>query len=135
MEATKTILFIIAISAFTLSAECQKTNSDSKIKSIIVSEEKSDMLVKKQYKESETYFDLHGNIIESITYKQGKLDKHFKYLYDIDNNKINEEEFDASGHLKESSQYKYEDGLRTEKTVYDPNKKIKSKKLYIYTRY
>jgi antitoxin component YwqK of YwqJK toxin-antitoxin module len=93
------------------------------------------MLVKKQYKESETYYDAKGNIIESITYKQGKVDKHFKYQYDQDNNKIKEEEFDATGRLKESSEYKYEGGLRTEKTVYDPNKKVKSKKLYVYTRY
>ena len=93
------------------------------------------MLVKKQYKESETYYDLRGNVLESITYKQGKVDKHFKYQYDTENNKIREDEFDTSGRIKESSEYKYENGLRTEKTVYDPNKKVKSKKIYVYTKY
>ena len=93
------------------------------------------MLVKKQFKESETYYDARGNVTESITYKQGKTDKHFKYQYDTENNKIKEEEFDPSGRLKESSEYKYSNGLRTEKTVYDSNKKMKSKKTYVYTTY
>jgi len=135
MKKTKTLLFIIVFSCITMSAICQKTVSNDKIKSLVVTEEKYDMLVKKQYKESETYYDTHGNVLESITYKQGKVDKHFKYQYDSDNNKIKEEEFDASGHLKESSEYKYADGLRTEKTVFDPNKKIKTKKTYTYTKF
>ena len=113
----------------------QKTGSDATIKSLVVSEEKYDMLVKKQFKESETYYDMRGNVLENISYKQGKVDKHFKYQYDSDNNKIKEEEFDAAGKLKESSEYKYANGMRTEKTVYDSNKKLKSKKTYVYTTY
>jgi hypothetical protein len=142
MKTTKALLLVIVITSITLSAECQKsgsnnkiTGSNNKIKSLIVSEEKYDMLVKKQYKDSETYYDSRGNIIESINYKQGKVDKHFKYQYDPDDNKIKEEEFDSSGRLIEFSEYKYENGLRTEKTVYDPNKKMKSKKTYVYTTY
>ena len=126
---------IILVSSITLAAECQKAGSDAKIKSLIVSEEKYDMLVKKQYKESETYYDVRGNVIESITYKQGKVDKHFKYQYDSEDNKIKEEEFDATGRIKESSEYKYSNGVRTEKSVFDPNKKLKSKKTYTYTTY
>jgi antitoxin component YwqK of YwqJK toxin-antitoxin module len=135
MKTLKTVIFIIAILTTSLSAKCQKTESDNKIKSVIVTEEKYDMLVNKQFKESETYYDSRGNVIESITYKQGKVDKHFKYQYDLENNKIVEEEFDTSGHVRETSVYKYENGMRTEKTVYDPNKKIKLKKHYIYTKY
>jgi len=135
MKTMKIIFMIILVSSITLAAECQKAGSDAKIKSLIVSEEKYDMLVKKQYKESETYYDVRGNVIESITYKQGKVDKHFKYQYDSENNKIKEEEFDPTGRIKETSEYKIESGLRTEKTVYDPNKKIKSKRTYVYTTY
>jgi hypothetical protein len=135
MKTLKTLFLILVFLASASAAECQKAGSDVKIKSLIVTEEKSDMLVKKQYKESETYYDVRGNVVESIAYKQGKVDKHFKYQYDQDNNKIKEEEFDASGRLKESSEYKYEGGFRIEKTVFDPNKKIKSKKNYVYTRY
>ena len=135
MKTVRTTILIFLILCFALKAECQKSRPDDKIKSLVVSEEKYDMLVKKQYKESETYYDSRGNELESITYKQGKVDKHFKYQYDADNNKIKEEEFDASGKLKESSEYKYANGLRTEKNVFDQNKKLKSKRTYVYTTY
>lgn len=135
MNTVKMFFLIILISACTLSAECQKSGSSDKIKSLVVLEEKHDMLIKKQYKESETYYDSNGNVIESITYKQGKTDKHFKYQYDSDNNKVKEEEYEISGKLKEFSEYKYVNGLRTEKIIYDSNKKIKTKKTYVYTTY
>jgi hypothetical protein len=135
MKTINTALIIILILGGTMSAECQKIGSNVKIKSLTVTEEKSDMLIKKQYKESEIYYDVRGNVLESITYKLGKVDKHFKYQYDNENNKIKEEEFDPSGRIKETSEYKYENGLRTEKIVYDPNRKVKSKKTYLYTSY
>jgi len=135
MKTVKILFVLMLFVGIPFSGMCQKSGSNDKIKSLIVSEEKYDMLVKKQYKESETYYDLRGNVLESIIYKQGKVDKHFKYQYDTENNKIKEDEFDASGRIKESSEYKYENGLRTEKTVFDPNKKIKSKKIYVYTKY
>ena len=93
------------------------------------------MLIKKQYKDSETYFDSKGNVIEEINYKKRKVTKHFKYQYDSENNKLKEEEYDESENLIEASEYKYENGLRVEKIVYDGNKKIKSKKIYKYTTY
>jgi hypothetical protein len=130
----KIIILFIGFGAF-LPANCQKSEPRSKIRSIIVFDEKSDMLVKKQYKDSETYYDVRGNILEEITYKQGKIAKHFKYQYDTDDNKVKEEEFDASGKIIESSEYKIENGLRTEKNVYDASKKLKSKKTYVYTAY
>jgi hypothetical protein len=135
MKTTKTVILILIISSITFRTYSQKTGNSDKIKSQIVTEEKYDMLVKKQFKDSETYYDIRGNIIESVTYKQGKVDKHFKYQYDPDDNKIKEEEFDATGRIKETSEYKYSNGLRTEKSVFDPNKKLKSKKTYIYTTY
>jgi major membrane immunogen (membrane-anchored lipoprotein) len=135
MKTVKTALLIILVLGSTLSAECQKSGSKDKIKSIIVLNEKSDMLIKKQYKDSETYFDPRGNVLEEINYKQGKVTKHFKYQYDSDDNKIKEEELDPAGRIKESSEYKYENGLRVEKIVYDGNKKIKSRKTYQYTTF
>lgn len=135
MKIVKFLLAMIIAAGTTLTAVSQNVESKEKIKSIIITEEKADVLVKKQYTESETYYDVKGNITEEILYKQGKIDKHFKYQYDSDNNKIKEEEFDSSGKIIESSEYKYEKGLRTEKTVYDSNKKVKTKKFYKYTTY
>jgi antitoxin component YwqK of YwqJK toxin-antitoxin module len=135
MKTLKTFIIVTLLLAGSLSAECQKSITKNNIKSIIVLEEKSDMLIKKQFKESETYYDSRGNILEEITYKQGKVNKHFKYQYDSDDNKIKEVEYDPSGKISESSEYKIENGLRTEKIVYDSNNKVKSKKVYQYTKF
>ena len=119
----------------TFSVIAQSKDPAVRIKSIVVTEEKPDMLVKKQYKDSETYYDSRGNISEEIAYKDGKVSKHLRYQYDQDNNKTKEEELDSSGRVKETSDYKYSNGLRTEKIVYDSGKKIKSRKVYTYTMY
>jgi len=135
MKKAGGILLIMLTLGASVPMNGQQIPKDKKIKSIVVYQEKYDMLVTRKYKDSEQYFDLKGNLIEDITYKQGKVDKHFKYQYDPDNNKIREEEFDPSGRTKEVSEYKYENGLRSEKIVYDSNKKIKSKRIYQYTTY
>jgi hypothetical protein len=135
MKATKYILIVLAIASLNSGIAAQNSRPERKIRSIVVTQEKYDMLVTRKYKESEQYFDNRGNLLEDITYKQGKISKHFKYQYDADNNKIREEEYDPAGRLIEYSEYKYENGLRVEKNVYDPNKKLKSRKIYQYTEY
>jgi len=135
MKATKYILIVLAITSLNSGIAAQNSRTERKIRSIVVTQEKYDMLVTRKYKESEQYFDNRGNLVEDITYKQGKISKHFKYQYDADNNKIREEEYDPAGRLIEYSEYKYENGLRVEKNVYDPNKKLKSRKIYQYTEY
>jgi hypothetical protein len=135
MKTAKGILLIIMAISLSPTLTAQNDQKDKKIKGIIVYQEKYDMLVSRKYKDTEQYFDERGNLIEDITFKQGKIKKHFKYQYDTFNNKTKEEEFDPSGRIIETSEYKYEDGLRTEKNVYDSNKKIKSKKTYQYTTF
>ncbi len=132
---TRCILLLTLIISLNATLIAQQKESEKKIKSIKVTQEKYDMLVSRKYKDTEQYFDSRGNLLEDIIYKQGKVSKHFKYQYDSDNNKIREEEFDPSGRLIEFSEYKYENGLRTEKDVYDSNKKLKSKKTYEYTTF
>jgi hypothetical protein len=136
MKKFRLYFLILMFSALYLTGAGQnKPDAKPKVKSLIVLEEKYDQLVRKQYKESETYYDERGNILEDITYKQGKVDKHFKYQYDADNNKIREEEYDPSGKLIEYSEYKIENGLRVEKIVYDANKKPKNRRVYQYTTF
>jgi hypothetical protein len=135
MKKIKIVLIVLLAAGINFTAVSQTKAPAAKIKSLVITEEKSDMLIKKQFKESETYYDSHGNTIEDITYKDGKISKHMKYQFDQDNNKIKEEELDSSGRTIESSEYKYANGLRTEKVVYDSNKKIKSRKVYTYTMY
>lgn len=136
MSPTKKSFFMILAIIFMASAvnvSAQQTASGQKVKSIIVYEEKFDKLVSKQVKESETTYDIKGNVLEDIQYVEGKVDKHFKYQYDENNNKVKETELDPSGNVSEYSDYKYDKNLRIEKTVYDPKGKIKLKKVYAYT--
>jgi len=135
MKKLKIFLVLILTAFSSLPLMSQVKDSGVRVKSVIVTEEKRDQLIKKQYKDSETYYDSRGNISEEITYKDGKIDKHFKYQYDQDNNKIKEEEFESSGKIKESSEYKYSNGLRTEKIIYDSARRIKTRKVYTYTLY
>ena len=86
-------------------------------------------------KESEILYDNDGNVIEETEYKIGKVSKHIKYEYNEDHNKIRETELDPSGKKIKVTEYKYNNGLKTEKTVYDGNNKILSKKTYKYETY
>jgi hypothetical protein len=133
MKVEKVVMVFLMIVFSGVPAFCQKSEKKPKIKSITILEEKSDVLIKKQVKDSETFYDSRGNILEEINYKQGKVDKHFRYQYDNEDNKIKEEKIDPSGKVTEYSEYKYENGLRTEKIVYTGSGKIKSKKVYQYT--
>lgn len=135
MKTTCRMLTFISMLIIVQYTYAQKPIIKDRIKSITVLEEKGNTLVKKQNKESETYYDIKGNVIEEIKYKDGKQTKHFKYQYDNDGNKIKEEELNISEEVIESSEYKYENGLRVEKIVYYDNKKMKSRKVYKYTIY
>jgi hypothetical protein len=135
MKIARGILLIMLAVGLNTALDAQQNPKDKKIKSIVVTQEKYDMLVTRKYKDTEQFFDSRGNLIEDIAYKQGKIKKHFKYQYDSDDNKIREEEYDSSGRLIEFSEYKYENGLRSEKNVYDANKKLKTKKVYQYTTF
>ena len=135
MKNCRSVLIFSVLLGISAGLAAQSNEPERKIKSILVIQEKHDMLVTRKYKDSEQYFDERGNLTEDISYKQGKISKHFKYQYDSGNNKIREEEYDPSGRLIEYSEYKFENGLRMEKNVYDSNGKLKSKKIYQYTTY
>jgi antitoxin component YwqK of YwqJK toxin-antitoxin module len=135
MKEFRTFLLVFIALIIAMNAQSQESASKNKIKSLIVMEEKPNALIKKQYTDSETYYDSRGNVIEEIKYKEGKITKHFKYAYDDNDNKIKEEEFDSSGDLIEWSTYRYENGLRVEKIVYDEDSRIKTRKTYLYTTY
>jgi hypothetical protein len=135
MKSISVVFLVLLFQVSVLQAQNQPPIQKGRVKSVTVFEEKADMLIRKQYKESETWYDQQGNILEEIKYDEGKVVKHFKYQYDTDGNKIREEEYDPSGRLTELSEYRFEDGLRIEKVVYDPNHKVRSRKTYTYTKF
>ncbi len=138
MKTRKSYLVLGLMTVFLISTvriTAQQNSVTPKVKTVVVYEEKFDKLVSKKLKESETTYDINGNILEDIQYKEGKVDKHFKYQYDANNNKIKETEYDPSGNVEEYSEYKYDRNLRMEKIVYDPQGKVTLKKAYIYTTF
>jgi len=125
------IIFVLSVS----NAFGQQKPAAPKVKTVVVWEEKFNNLVNKKVKESETTYDITGNILEDIQYVDGKVDKHFQYQYDAAGNKIKEIEFEPTGKVKETSQYKIENGLRVEKITYDAQGRMKLRKTYIYTTF
>ncbi|HRW86217.1 MAG TPA: hypothetical protein P5180_12360 [Bacteroidales bacterium] len=129
------MLIIVLVSAGTISLYAQQNQGLPRLKTVTVYEEKFDKLLSHKYKESETTYDERGNILEDIQYKEGKVDKHFRFQYDDNNNKIKETELDASGQIIEYSEYRFENNLRVEKWIYDPRGRLKTHKEYVYTIY
>ena len=60
----------------------QEKTKDQKVKRVTVTEEKHDGRLVTTNIESETSYDINGNIIEQILYKGGEVDTHFRYEYD-----------------------------------------------------
>ena len=113
----------------------QEKTKDHKVKRVTVTEEKHDGRDVTTNIESETSYDINGNIIEQILYKDGEVDTHFKYEYDTNNNKIKEIEYTKKGAVDKISEYKIQNGQRVEKTVYDNRKNLLLKKTYQYLYY
>lgn len=82
--------------------------------------------------ESQVTYDQEGNIVEEAKYKEGKLVSRFTYQYNNENDKIKETEFDALGNKIKVTEYKYKDGLRIEKAVYNGSGQLMSKKTIKY---
>lgn len=138
MKPFNKLLILVPAALFfmsTFDATGQQKPAPQKIKSVIVYDEKYDKLISKRTKDSETVYDAHGNIIEDIQYINNKVDKHFQYQYDASDNKIKELELDSSGKVTKTSEYKFDKGLRIEKTIYGADGKLKTKKTYVYTTF
>lgn len=138
MKRFKLILILAPAALFMMNTSVlsgQQKPTQQKIKSVTVYDEKFDKLVAKKSKESEIVYDTHGNITEEIEYINNKISKHFQYQYDANDNKIKELELDSSGKVTKTSEYKYDKGLRIEKTIAGPDGKVRTKKTYVYTTF
>ncbi len=123
----------ISVFVFTISSAFGQNSSTGTIpKSKTVHEEKMVKGVKTTEIESEEKYDNKGNVVDEIQYKDGKLDKHYVYEYDQNNNKIKESELFPTGKIKKTSEYKYVNGVKTERLTFDESKKLISRKIYSY---
>ncbi|HPR31064.1 MAG TPA: hypothetical protein PLK12_03170 [Prolixibacteraceae bacterium] len=89
---------------------------------------------KEPFIEKEEYYNFRGDLIEIKEFKdEGKtVDLWFKYKYDTQGNLIEEIVLDEKGQQDERYEYKYENGLKTEKLFYDSKNRLFKKKLYKY---
>jgi len=84
--------------------------------------------------EKEEYYNFRGDIIEVkvFTDKGKTIDSWIKYKYDGQGNLIEEQLLNAKGEVKERYEYKYENGLKTEKQYFDNKNRLFKKKIYKY---
>jgi hypothetical protein len=77
-----------------------------------------------------------AQLIEYKEYdEKGKFVKYEKYEYNSDGDKSKETQFDAAGKVTKLNEYSYNNRLLKEKISYNPNGKMKSKKVVGYEYY
>ena len=108
----------------------------NKIKTIV--ENKYDYSSGKEVKQllSIARYNEKAQLIEYKEYdEKGKFVKYEKYEYNSDGDKAKETQYDAAGKVTKINEYVYSNRLLKEKTSYNPNGKIKSKKVIGYENY
>lgn len=132
----KHILILVSISLFSL-VQLTNAQNDAKkgIKKISTYETDYELGTSKAILEREVTYDAKGNILEEKDYKNGKVKNHFSYSYDIDNNKIEQIEYDENGKQKKIFKYIYKNNLKVERISLDGKGHVKAKKTYQYEMY
>jgi hypothetical protein len=84
--------------------------------------------------EKEEFYNFRGDLVEVKEYTdQGKtVNNWVKYKYDTQGNVIEEQQLTPKGEMKERFEFKYENGLRTEKIYYDNKNRPAKKKIFKY---
>jgi hypothetical protein len=80
----------------------------------------------------QSFYDNTGRLIKEIEYKEGKPDKTITMVYDNEGRRTKEIETNEAGKVTKTIDYKYENGLKTERTTTDANQQIKIKRFYKY---
>jgi hypothetical protein len=129
--STLTLIFIFTL---TLSAQSKKEVVEKGIK--VKQNFELDIAAgdKEPFLEKEEVYNFRGDIVEIKEFKEkGKaLTLWFKYKYDAQGNMIEETELTAKGEVKVRYEYKFENGLKTEKLYYDNKNRLYKKKIYKY---
>lgn len=127
--------FLLSIVSIVSLAQTTKQAKKNNVKSVVETKIDYSSGVEEKEVVSEKRFDKNGEVVELKEYKDGKIDLHEKYAYDTRGNKIKQVEYDAKGKVLKIIEYKYSGKLRTERIIYYPNGKVKSKKVYKYEFY
>lgn len=88
---------------------------------------------KEAYLVKEEFYSTKGELVEIKEYNsQGSVETWFKYKYDKNNVLIEELELNSKGEQIERIEYKYQNGLRTEKLEYDSKNRLSKIRKYEY---
>lgn len=132
--AVFSLLLIATIS--TAFAQKKSKVLENKIKLVTESKEDYDIAKGRTITDGYNAFDRNGNLIEERKYdKYGRETERITYEYNSDNQKTKETSAKPNGTINKIEEYKYKDGLKSEKITYYGNGKIKSRKKYNYTFY
>jgi len=84
--------------------------------------------------EKEEFYNFRGDLVEVKDYTDdGKtLSNWIKYKFDSQGLLIEEQELNPKGDQKDRFEYKYENGLKTEKLFYDNKNRLTKKKIFKY---
>ena len=128
------IVTVILLTAFPMFAQ---KSSEIVQKGIVVKRQYDQNIEdgdKESYIDKEEYFDFRGEIIESKEYtNHGKeIKKWMKYKFDHDGNLTEELELDNKGEQVFRATYKYEKGLRIERSEYDSKNRLTKVRKYEY---
>jgi hypothetical protein len=129
------IIFILAMLPAVLPAQAltRKEASQAKIKSVSEYETTAQNPRAKPLLESYTKYDAAGNLLEIIERDNtGYVTLHESYEYNPDGLKVIEIQYEPDGKIKKKHQYKYVNGLRSERLTYDRTGKLIATKKYEY---
>jgi YD repeat-containing protein len=134
--STVVILLTTVAFANNINAQSKAERAQSGISKEIVSEQdyEKGKPVGKEKIENEFIYDAQGRLTTEIEYNAGKPDNTITMVYDAEGKKTKEIVKNQAGKITKTIEYKYVNGLRTERITYDADGIIKTKKLYKYEK-
>lgn len=129
------ILLLTAIPCAVL-GQSKKKIKESSIKTQIVWKYSYKNGIEIKLKEAEYAFDEKGRtILEKEFDEQGFVIKHLEYAFDSNGNLITEITYNPKGQIVRKEETKYNGRLKVERKIYGPDGKLKTKKVYEYTKH
>ena len=89
-----------------------------------------------KFKEAEFAFDEKGRTILEKEYdEQGFVIKHMEYAFDSEGNLTTEITYNPKGQIIRKEVTQYNGNLKVERKIYGPDGKLKTRKVYEYTKH
>ena len=127
------IWILLFMLSFQVSAQSKKEIREKGITVIKSYEQDIDQGEKELLLEKEEYFNSKGQLVElKEVSEKGRVKKWEKYVYTDDGEIAEEIILDFRGDVDKRIEYKYENGLRTQKLYFDSKNRMYKKRQYEY---